>query len=74
MGIMIEGNRIDVPAEGPDGSNANLSEMFRPITATLGTVERSFTSNTVGAAGFPLLCALRIPQLPSSLREIIPLQ
>ncbi len=64
MGIMIEGNRIDVPAEGPDGSNANLSEMFRPITATLGTVERSFTSNTVGAAGFPL--TLRFADPPAS--------
>lgn len=54
MGIMIEGQRIDVPEEGPDGSNANLPEMFRPITVTLGTVERSFDADTVGRAGFPL--------------------
>ena len=54
MGIMIEGQRIDVPAEGPVGSNANLPEMFRPITVTLGTVERSFEADTVGGAGSPL--------------------
>lgn len=64
MGIMIEGNRIDVPAEGPDGSNANLPEMFRPITITLGTVERSFASNTVGGAGSPL--TIRFTNYPDS--------
>ena len=64
MGIMIEGQRIDVPAEGPVGSNANLPEMFRPITITLGTVERSFASNTVGGAGSPL--TIRFTNYPDS--------
>lgn len=64
MGIMIERQRIDVPAEGPNGSNINLPEMFRPITVTLGTVERSFEVDTVGAAGFPL--TIRFTNYPDS--------
>lgn len=64
MGIMIERQRIDVPAEGPNGSNANLPEMFRPITVTLGTVERSFEADTVGGAGSPL--TIRFTNYPDS--------
>ena len=64
MGIIIDGQRIDVPKEGPDGSNANLPEMFRPIIVTLGTVDRSFDKDTVGRAGFPL--TLRFADTPDS--------
>ena len=64
MGIMIEGQRIDVPHEGPIGSNANLPEQFRPIAVTLGTVRRSFDSGTVGAPNKPL--SLKFTDYPNS--------
>lgn len=64
MGIMIEGQRIDVPDGGPSGSNANLPEQFRPIAVTLGTVKRSFETDSVGRVGMPL--SLSFTNYPSS--------
>ena len=64
MGIYIDGKRIDVPQDGPAGSNANLPEAFKSVEVTFGGVTRTFSSGTVGKPGFPLM--IKFTDYPNS--------
>ena len=64
MGIYIDGERIDVPQDGPAGSNANLPEAFKNVEVTFGGVTRTFSSGTVGKSGFPLM--IKFTNYPNS--------
>lgn len=65
MGISIDGERIDVPQDGAEGSNANLPELFKNVEITFGGVTRTFSSDTVGRPGFPLV--VRFTNYPNSI-------
>ena len=65
MGIYIDGERIDVPQDGPAGSNANLPEAFKNVEVTFGGVTRTFSSGTVGNPGFPIM--IKFTDYPNSI-------